>query len=93
MLEGGIAALQQSTSTLWKVGTVRRCRLVDPPVEARRNEGNHDRDQVVAAFIAHDVGVVSVVDERLRSHPDTETPDSARISAMPLIPIPPMPTK
>jgi DNA-binding NarL/FixJ family response regulator len=65
MLEGGLAALQQLTSTLWKVGAVRGRWLVDPPLEARRYQRDHDRDEVDAAFVAHDVGVVAVVDEAL----------------------------
>jgi glyoxylase-like metal-dependent hydrolase (beta-lactamase superfamily II) len=44
-------------------GAVPGVRLVDPPLEPRRNQRDHHRHQVDAALVAHDVHVVAVVNK------------------------------
>src|SRR5207245_100428 len=51
-------------------GAVAGARLVDPPGEPRRNNGDDDRHEVDAALVPDDVGVVAVVDEARSSWND-----------------------
>jgi hypothetical protein len=50
-------------STVWQLGAVRRRRLVDPPLEAGRDERDHDGHEVDASLVPNHVCVVAVVDE------------------------------
>src|SRR5207344_1941966 len=50
-------------SAVRKGGTVSGSQLVDPPLEPRRNKGDHDGHEVDAALVPDDVRVVAVVHE------------------------------
>jgi hypothetical protein len=77
-LEDGIVRPPALRSTNRKVGAVRRRRLVDPPLEPRRHERDHDRHEVDGALVPDHMDSLA-----LRDWPDVDhylSPDGASIA-------------